>query len=290
LSAFTAKHYLIFSWDHGSAFGIFREQQETGLHRQSEIVIKNENVPVLTMEELNKAIRLAFGRKKVDLVVMMNCYMHFIDAAYALRNSVKYIVATETPMDFSGYNYASIFQLISAHPGVSPRKLAKSVVKSFPLKIYDNREEESVVKNQTSIFATDLKYYDLLIQQINKLVDILIPRFPTIKDDIKELRAKTFIEESRFLVDFYRFITALYESNLLKKDIFHTNLILSGKELIDFARYIPEKLQLQTTGFSIFFPKSSSPDPTKPQDTDDFFYTDFFKQTKWAELVKACNS
>jgi len=287
LARYKAKHYLLFTWDHGRAYGVFEDFEPIEGLQADGVKILHEKTRILTMEELNTAIFYAFRKRKIDVLVMMNCFVQFIDAGYALRRSLKYFVAPQTSIDFRGYNYVFIFCLLLNNPKISPKELAKAVVKSFSSKVYVNRQEGINLKKHTSIFATDLQYYSFLAKQIDKLVDTLLPMFPEVKLLIKKLKEECICIPGKNLIDFYSFITALEANGLLKTNTLSTSMVLSLKELIILESHIGESLEFPFTGLSIFFP-NAMPIPTHEIDGfDDFFKTEFIQKTKWLSLIKA---
>ncbi|MBT1688132.1 clostripain-related cysteine peptidase [Dawidia soli] len=287
LLPFKAKHYILFSWDHGRAYGMF-SLKFTALHtlKRTFEPVCNEEAKILTMEELAWAIRCTFGKKKVDVAIMMNCYMQFFDAGYALRHSVKYLVAPEGHMDFEGYNYHYLFQVLNNDEHVTPRKIARLAVKSFASKVYTDVDEEELAKNSTALFATDLRYYDSLAEQIEVLANILLQRLATDKEAIVEAR-----DNGHFLavglLDFYHFTRQMAAQKLLSENFLCASRLLSIRDLVVIQSHIGKKIEKPNSGFSIFFPMAGASEIPR-EGFDDFFETAFMKDSTWKMLIEAC--
>ncbi|MEO8770694.1 MAG: clostripain-related cysteine peptidase [Ferruginibacter sp.] len=293
LMHFEATHYLMISWDHGRSVGIFDNKDPLDLEREQFL---NKEVgyledKILTMEELNDAIELAFGKKKIDIFIMMNCFMQFIDAGYALRRSVKYLIAPETDIFMDGYNYPFIFQLLIENSNMSPKKIAKHIVRSFTFKVYPTRDVSVSHKKSIAIFAVDLRYYSLLAKSIDQLVGQLLKKISEVKDVLVEARCITEIRGSNKIYDFYAFIDFLVEKNIFMNDVLAASLLLSLRELIVIEKFIGKGFSIRTddgvnspSGFTIFIPVSS-PGSTPDPDHDLFFETDFYKKTKWHMFI-----
>jgi hypothetical protein len=286
LRRYKAKHYLLFTWDHGKGYGIFEDSSVPNQKEDIEVIVQPE-VKILTMEELRNAISLAFGTKKVDLVIMMNCLMQMVDTGYALRKNAKYLVAPQTDMDFRGYNYSFIFQAMINNPNIKPRKLAKLAVRSFASKAYINTSLGDNIKSKTSVFATDLSQFTTLGKQIDRLVYSVLPRLHS-EDSLKAIQAireKSMVNPATNLCDFYSFICNL-RNEILFSDIQIASLLISVKELLVIESHVATKLTVPTTGLLIYFPDALQ-DPERPlPNFDEFFQTEFMKRTKWLSLVE----
>lgn len=265
LKNYSAKRYVLFTWDHGSAFGIFVEnsQTENEDHINGVVIKKQDRLNVLTMEELRNALLWAFGKKKIDVLIMMNCYMQFVDTGYGLRKSVKYLVAPETAMAYNGYNYGFILQLLNSNPGLRSKKLAKKAVSSFPSKLYLNREAGILRRKSTALYAVDLKYYELLAKLIDKLSTILISSLPDLYTPLMKARNLSYLDSSRNLVDFFAFVSCLEQRGFFSKNIADISVLISLKQLLVIKSHneivqdsVFDNIVNSPSGLSIFFPKA----------------------------------
>lgn len=293
---YEAVHYLLFTWDHGSAFGVFRDKVREGMMEPEKFldIKEDEKEKILTMEELSNAIKWSFGNKKIDLLVMMNCYMQFFDAGYALRKTVRYLVAPETAISFDGYNYPFIFQVLADNPDISPKKLARHVVSSFLFKVYMAGVAGRGQKDVTAIFASRLKYYDTITTLINRLSARLIQLIEEDSGNKKKMlnaREDTILIRGKSLMDLFAFIHALENSDLLSKDYLLTSSLLSINKLVTvqsfIGNYYMESENKIPNGFTIFFPLFL---PLPGAANENFINTQFYNGNIWKDFVKKCTS
>jgi hypothetical protein len=280
LKPFKARHYLLFTFDHGNAFGTF----------PNGIVDNSNKQKILFMEELNQAIRFALQCKKIDVVIMVNCFMQSAMTGLALHRSVKYLVAPESDMDFSGYNYTSIFHLIANRKNLKGRALANHVVASFPKKVHSVYEDGVAIKNVTAVFAARLKFYHLLPGVIDQLVDALISLEPFPYRLITELRENLKLPSAHDLVDLYLFIKGLVKENVFTNCTFVPGTLFALRDMITEQQFIGRELcpagqpnQHRFAGLSIYFPERiPSPDQwEKIPRFKQFLASDLGKTTKW---------
>jgi hypothetical protein len=310
-----AQRYMLFTWDHGNGYGIFRDVPETPLVKildgAIELVparnmslptpaivsnnIQNENAidqdKVLTMDELATAIGQAFGEEKIDLVVMLNCYMQFFDAGYALRKNIKYLIAPESFMSFKGYNYEFIFRKLSRKPDLSSRKLAKHIVDSFELKVYDDYFVGISAKATTALFANDVTYYAELADYIDQLAGVLEQELNKNKPEIIMARVNTPpVSGASHLVDFFYLLQNLQKSlgNNWQQELVEELLLLKKKAIIahyigfDFGNYVGSA---NPSGFSIYFPIKLFGQIASREAFNLFNDTSFKNDKNWHELV-----
>jgi hypothetical protein len=281
LKPFKARHYLLITFDHGNAFGIFPK----------EIIDNSGQQKVLYMEELNRAIRFALQGKKIDVVMMVNCYMQSVMSGIALHRSVKYLVAPESYMDFSGYNYASIFHLIANRKNLKGRALAKHAITSFPEKVYTKYTTGVGNKNQTAVFATRLSRYHLLPRLIDQLVDALVGLDPFPYTSIMDLQKTLLFSKYDDLVDLYIFTRMLVKENFFKNCTHVPGILLALQEMIVQQQFIGDQLSeaepVLYSGLSIYFP-GFVPPPGEWGKFDrfkQFVDSDLYKTTKWKDFL-----
>jgi hypothetical protein len=180
--------YLLFTWGHGRGYGIF-PKPETGR--------------VLTMERLQVALGLAFGTRKVDLVVMMNCYMQFFDTGYALAPQASILLAPESFMAYEGYHYEALLSRLRKEPSIDARRLAAHIVRSFPRK----PGLSPFTLAYTALSANDLSLYESLAEGLDELADRLSALWPDHSEALLRAAAESFVVYSAFsLRDFYSFL------------------------------------------------------------------------------------
>jgi hypothetical protein len=303
LDQFRAKRYMVFTWDHGNAFGIFTKIKRVQEFRDDtaaksmatgvdafELVEKEVTTPpannLLTMDELAMAIQLAFGERRVDIVAMMNCHMQVIDTGYALRDTVNYLVASEMLLDIFGYNYPFIFQMMIDDPGISPKKLSKLIVSSLAKKVFPNRDLGQTAKGFSAVSAADLFYYHNLEKHINMLAEFLINQLPGKKEAILRARAIATVQSEKELVDLYTFVETLAKEEHFKSNPLIASLLLSMKDIIFFKTHIGDEFgatsNYKPTGLSIYFPDTVVPETQKQPISQ---RTSFFTKTLWKNFL-----
>ncbi len=256
-----AAKYMLFTWDHGAAFGIFRDGEDDTIG-----VINEEPVKMLTMDQLQHAIHWSFGKKKIDIITMMNCKMQLFDSGYSLASAAKYLIAPETSMHWNGYNYKSIFELLSKRPGISSSGLANHIVLSFPDKKMPDTGRP-YPENDVALFANRLKYYVRLGKLISRLGDLLTNEIQGKITFIADARSEcAYIYSTMSLIDFFYFIKSLrsqfgdgWNKKLLK------SIEMLGKKIVGNRYYIGSSFKNEKgpqktapSSFSFYFPDNSS--------------------------------
>lgn len=162
-----ANRYLLFTWDHGNGFDIFH-----GIGRGGEVTDSDKTIPILEMEELSSAIKNAFGGEKIDLLIMMNCYMQMFDTAFTLCEQVSYLVAPLSYMTFGQYNYKDIFNKLAenAKDDLSGERLGEFVIESFK----NNPPSSNLAISCLNLTPPDDTYE--FANKLDDLADLLIER------------------------------------------------------------------------------------------------------------------
>jgi len=312
-----AQRYIIFTWDHGNGYGIFRDEQQTGDNFGGQesfngqkffLPVKHNTVPVpevifpneqpaaeddgiLTMNELAAAIREAFDGRKVALLVMMNCYMQFFDTGYALREQVEYLVAPESYIHFEGYNYTFFFRRLAEAPDQCAKELAACLVNSFDIKFYKEEGKGIVARANTALFANDLSYYDLFADKIMLLLDRLNALLPAKKPEIIMARSRTIaVNTALFLVDFFYLLKNLQKALGKDWEAHLLNELEELREKIVIAGYVGNEFSNQSAsafpgGFAMYFPIRNPGGLPIGNSTQFFEDTDFANTSKWKDFI-----
>lgn len=156
LKNYKADRYGIIMWDHGggavSGFGI------------------DENNPndedTLTLAEMNSVF--SKYKNKFDFIGFDACLMSNFETAYAIKDSAKYLIASEETEPGSGWNYTALLNQLSKDTNQDTLEFGKKVVDSFiddndsffgddaTLSIIDLSKINNVYENYES-FLKDLK-------------------------------------------------------------------------------------------------------------------------------------
>lgn len=284
LQFFEAKRYLMFTWDHGNGFGIFKGEGKGHKANMKFLITKSENppeIPILNMRELNNAIALSLGKKKIDLMIMMNCNMQLFDTGYDLYKTTKFVIAPQTQMDFLEYDYEAIFTRLVKDPAISARKLKSSVIKSFKRNEILNGTLNPTLMD-VSISVCDLRYTEQATGILNRLADSLLADRARLQQ-IKDLFDNTRLVDGRF-VDLFSVLLSLYNVATVKEQMLINHLFLLKNWMVPqvFVGFsnTPENVGEMDAlrGISIVSPSDLS-------DT-----TGFLTRTQWGKLMKALNA
>jgi len=121
---FPARHYMVVVGDHGKGF------EGTGfdyLHKD-----------VLDLKEFRQA--LEESGLKPDVLVMDACEMGAVEVAYQLRDSARYLVASEEIIGTQGLPHREFLQHLSAQPELKPEALARELVQISSEDSFDDVE------------------------------------------------------------------------------------------------------------------------------------------------------
>jgi hypothetical protein len=198
-SNYPAIQKILFTWGHGSIFGIFKEEENSAQASKESMTynlhwadINSKGQPdlplvkptelntlskikfrdILTNEEFAYCIAQGFKNGRADVLVMMNCCMMNINTAYALyrKNAAKYFIAPQGEIYYPAYNYRAVIQHIHLYLTISPILLARFVIHSIKaLRI----PEERVYFKKTetwSIICLNLENLSFFINIIKDLI------------------------------------------------------------------------------------------------------------------------
>ncbi len=191
---------LLFTWDHGSIFGIFRETvgysitQNISYHKPWNKFQPQKNIgDILTSDELADAIQSGFNGKKIDILIMMNCYMQNIHTQYSLQKSVELLIAPESIISMPGYDYRAILSGIINNPDIYPGEVVKSVILS--LKILSQIELHKINMSRWVISVCDLSQIDGLVSLLDDFIRIVFKKASyneNFKKEMIDIRARAF--------------------------------------------------------------------------------------------------
>lgn len=279
LAGHQADRYILFTWDHGMSYGIFGAVAADGTTK------------VLTMDQLSQAIHWGFDGKKIDLLIMMDCYMLMLDTAYALQHAAKFLVAAEDDLNIAGYNYISIFKRITADPGISTKKLAKLAVNSYAKKLFMTKTQADSPLHKATLFACDLDKYHIfsvLLRQFFKEVSDNIVGWKT---DVWIAAHGAFpLQGGYHLFDFYTFIQKL-DGKLNGRGNVLIELMTEVWDEIVIAQVIgdqvPKAPGFYPRGFSLFLPYHATGNVPSNSSYQPFLNTSFAKDMGVLPIILA---
>ena len=121
-----AENYMLVLWGHAYGLGFGRDH---GDPLQLSELVKAIDTFRLRREGKDKVEELAPGQGALEILGANSCAMSYIEAAFELRNSAKYLLASQIYMPFAGWPYEAVLQ--SIHDGTDPEKLGKSIIRSY---------------------------------------------------------------------------------------------------------------------------------------------------------------
>lgn len=241
---------LLFTWGHGSAFGMFKEMERfTGRE------VDGPFTDILSNDEMADALYQSFGTRKVAIIAMTNCAMLNMFTCYALKYQCRFLIAPMGTIEFHGYNYPAIWNMITHDPTIQKEKLAEAITETI------KTEVGSGTKDKWAVFAADLQHAEWLISFINKvaqtLMDAIVNQWDAYSIILADLPARMiyfdnnlhFVDLKKFLVflhsrDQPRFQSLLTEADELAAALFLPNPFIG-------ARF---KKNPKPTGLGFFFP------------------------------------
>jgi hypothetical protein len=223
---------------------------------------------MLSIQQLKQAIESSFylaKNQKINIVVMMDCYMQFLDTALTLLSAqVDYMVGVESGIDFVGYNYSQIFKELFADPDIEPKEMAILIVSSLKDKQFKKGVQKKYNPLGTAaVFANDLGPFFRFTDTLNKLSRILLiemlqnSNFHKIDNARQSLQNR--YNDTYALIDFYRFLEALRKEFGKECQTDIINELISLRDKIILYQYIGRDLLIEfphsyELGCSVCFP------------------------------------
>ena len=176
------------------------------------------------------------------------------------------MVAPETLIYFNGYNYRSIFNLLSRKKRVTPWEVCSHVITSFRKKDnYPDPQTEAEAKFNVAFFASKLEAYFSMGKVIDAISTNLILHLDEKFDRIKACRDRfRKIKDSSLyhIIDYSTFIKFLeietnkrWSTSLIKRyRRVLKRLIVKQYVGMNFRQESPDSIT-SPSGFSVYFPK-----------------------------------
>jgi len=110
---------------------------------------------LMPIDGIGSALRnvKATSGKMVDILAFDACNMATLEVAYELRDSVSYIVGSETMVPYDGLPYEMFVADLVAKPTMSPRDLANAIVSEYVL-YYSSKWDYRHIMKYSQDFAT----------------------------------------------------------------------------------------------------------------------------------------
>jgi hypothetical protein len=131
--------------------------------------------------------------QKVDFIGMDACLMATLEVAYQLRNSVRYLVASEELVPGHSWPYDLIFGELREKPGQSGAELACAAVEKYT-KFYTENPPSA---GDVTTVALDLGQIDFLTNKLNDLASALLSDLDQQADMFWKVQQEAMQTESR---------------------------------------------------------------------------------------------
>ena len=177
---------------------------------KNEIIVEPQAAEILTNRELDEALKKWLNGKKVGVLLMSNCWMMNLHTMYALKDSVRCLVAPQGNIDIPGYNLKDILaEITTSNKTFGPPELAVTCVKTFDnaysrAKAVMNDRSEPDVLELFKIFAVDLSKttFDkntltLQIDLLKDIINLLIKQFVEFSQRAEKTEMKYFLKYIR---------------------------------------------------------------------------------------------
>jgi len=123
--AYPAKHYCSVIWNHGSGWKDAKGEIIKGISYDDQ---SGNHITTNQLTIAFKEIKDAIG-KKIDVFCFDACLMQMVEVAYAMKDGVDYLIASEETEPGQGYPYKEI--LSGFKKGMNPEAFAKHIVKEY---------------------------------------------------------------------------------------------------------------------------------------------------------------
>ena len=239
------------------------------------------------LEQTNQEL---LNNKKIDLVLMDACHMAMAEIASQIKNSTKFLVASQELEPSTGYNYELLLSPF-LEGSLAPDAFAKNSVVAF-------ENEQSPKYAQYTQSAINLKQIDKIEQDIKKLTTTLLHLIES-NPDIMIGAIKGIRNNKRFTTEFYDadyidlchfYKSLIFMVDTLKKpkrgfaptEDYTNNLDdikILAQEAIDSMKNIVikttnSKYITNANGISIYFPKRKV--------HESYYKTLFDQETQWS--------
>jgi Clostripain family len=179
-------HVMLVLWGHAYDFAIGRTQTRSG-------------IDALDFGELAEVLRKLKRKGKLDIVGFDACDVATIEMAYQLRDSAKYLLASEIGIPLPGWPYSRIFDRVMRPKDrqMGPAELGSYVVRRFC-------ETYNAEKMTVSLTLLDLQQADkvkTLTECLARKLAVALDRDPAESDLVADLFTRSQTIEAKPFVD-----------------------------------------------------------------------------------------
>lgn len=252
---------------------------ERRLYREGSIVfdlITGHSIDTIELQGVLKELKKRLSRK-IDVLVMVACFMSNLELAYQLHDCVKYILATAGFEHARRWPYREALEWLVQHPHKGPKEFANHIIEVLG-PIYRRQP------GATTHTALDLSKIGRVVGPLRKLA-LALPQTPGMKDLVRKARPEPTHFVRNDLADLKAFCAHLSKlagsgrEDLQKFATEAQNALEVGRNKFVFNRW-PSRKQ-QRGGVTVYLPP--------PRKKARPWYGDlaFAQDTHWREMLDA---
>lgn len=266
--AYPAKHYAVIIWNHGSGWKDANDGIIKGISYDDS---SGNHITTFELGLATAAIKKALGRN-IDILAMDACLMQMAEVAYAVKDNVDFVVASEETEPGEGYPYDAI--LASLKTGMSAEEFIKPWVAAFTAS-YSNGSQGDKPSTQSAVRCATLNALKDAIDGFAKASIAADYAF-----QFKEALSKVQKFYYRTNIDLLHFATLLKGS--IQDHAFQTAATKLEDALNDavVANGFSDATMKDANGLAIYFPIQSEGFDT------DYSELTFAEDSLWDEMVQ----
>lgn len=223
----------------------------------------SDDTDMLTPEEINRALKLSFT-KKVDILIMMNCWMQSVDTCYAIADTVDNIIAAESTIDFIGYDYIDFIDHLCIHPEETNKNISERIIKGIKPKY--KRMNTEIAFNEIAVSAINpqnIKSLKLTIDNIATSLGLAVRTDLALVSSIRKavyeytneyLKKETTGIYFYYLVDLFEIFKNYAAAKLISKKDFET--LKKWFDSFIIAKTIGNNFSSEIPALSLYFPNN----------------------------------
>ncbi|WP_462249886.1 clostripain-related cysteine peptidase [Ferruginibacter sp.] len=226
-----------------------------------DLIKKKDNYTLMPVDDFNEAFN-EYSSRKIDVLVMMNCFMLMLDNCVSFRRQFKNLVAPAATIGFNGYVYQDIFDTLNEQKNIDT--IINNIILSSK-----NIDTVSRVKNKNAILGIRLSLFGIINFIFNvALLFLNLNKEKTRSQLIKDRQlSKPWVhwgynsDRSPFELMDFKFCLNILKSN---GSIITKKLVLIIKCLLKISLYKEKNIgtdasqkDINLTGPSVLFPLNS---------------------------------
>jgi len=239
-----------------------------------------ENIPpILTMDELAFAINsICKKRGKVDVLIMLNCFMQNMDTLFALKNSVNYLIASPTIVVTELFDFYKVIPMVANTSNLLPVQLCEIIMDSLKgnsflndigyskkISVFTVNLEALLNANFFGLFK-DISHLLFNHAKENSFLELIkaysseMNYLPLIDDEITDFQTFYFIDGLYFFKTLAHFsqLSQIHIAKIQKFIEVYDEFSGKKNETINHIGEMAANEGFNSSGFSLFFPFEKS--------------------------------